>query len=80
MISRCKPLTRITFGVLYRYQTEAQIVVLCLIEMLNSDSTTFGVLYRYQREADPCIVFNRVVTEARYLNALLTRTAVVFAI
>ena len=41
----------ITFGVLYRYQTEAQIRVLCLIEMLNSDSITFGVLYRYQTEA-----------------------------
>ena len=32
------------------------------------------------RGADPCIVFNRLVTEARYLNALLTHTAVVFAI
>ena len=41
----------ITFGVLYRYQTEGRILVLCLIEMLNSDSITFGVLYRYQTEA-----------------------------
>jgi len=51
MISRCKLLTRITFGVLYRYQTEAQILVLCLIEVLSSDSITFCVLYRHHTEA-----------------------------
>jgi hypothetical protein len=48
--------------------------------MLNSDSITVDVLYRYQTGADPCIVFNLLVTEARYLNTLVTRTSVVFAI
>jgi hypothetical protein len=37
---------------------QAQILALCLIEALNSDSITVGVLYRYQTGADPCIVFN----------------------